>query len=261
NPAIDFEKSPFIVNNTLIPWETHGPRRAGVISFGVGGTNVHLALEEYVEPPNPAQRHEPGPSLISWSAATEASARMYADRLVGYLADRPNVNLHALAATLSGTRQPLRFRNYVVAADSSDLLTKLKQQSWQKNVLGDAVEHVVFMFPGQGAQYPGMGQELYNRFESYRNAVDTCSDILKEVIYEDIRKIILSDNVNTLRETYYTLPAIFVTEYALAKLWMSGGVEPTAFIGHSVGEFVGACLAGVFSLYDALSLIACRGRL
>src|SRR5690606_41898848 len=101
NPAIDFEKSPFIVNNTLIPWETHGPRRAGVSSFGVGGTNVHLALEEYVEPPNPAQRHEPGPSLISWSAATEASARMYADRLVGYLADRPNVNLHALAATLS----------------------------------------------------------------------------------------------------------------------------------------------------------------
>src|SRR5690606_7358900 len=114
---------------------------------------------------------------------------------------------------------------------------------------------------GQGAQYPGMGQELYNRFESYRNAVDTCSDILNEVLHEDIRKIIFSDNVNKLRETYYTQPAIFVTEYALAKLWMSWGVEPTAFIGHSVGEFVGACLAGVFSLSDALSLIASRGRL
>ncbi|MFB2121332.1 amino acid adenylation domain-containing protein [Parapedobacter sp. 2B3] len=261
NPAIDFANSPFVVNDQLTPWESETARRAGISSFGVGGTNVHIILEE--APVQPKQLPQTGvpPYLVNWSAATEAAAASYAEKLIAFLKNDPGIDLGAITTTLNKTQQPLKFRNYIVAADRMDLLAKLKEKSWKRNQLTENVEDIIFMFPGQGAQYPYMGKELYDRFEAYRNAVDTCATILSDTMHEDIREVVFSGDPDKLRNTHYTQPAIFVTEYALAKLWMSWGIQPAAFIGHSVGEFVAACLAGVFTLSDALLLVATRGRL
>ncbi len=265
NPAIDFANSPFLVNDQLTVWESDTPRRAGVSSFGVGGTNVHIILEEYpdkpIEPTLPVPESESAPYLIGWSAATETAAVSYAEKLAQYIEKQPASSLRDIAFTLHTTRQSLRYRNYVVTSSKSEFIEQLKNGSWKRNLLTRNNGDIIFMFPGQGAQYAQMGRELYDRFTVYRDTVDHCADILTELLAEDIREVIFSDNPERLRNTRYTQPAIFVTEYALATLWLSWGIQPTAFVGHSVGEFVGACLAGVFSLSDALTLVATRGRL
>lgn len=261
NPAIDFENSPFLVNDRLTEWVSDTPRRAGVSSFGVGGTNVHVVLEEYAARSMSETKQTPPPYLFTWSAATENSANDYATRLLTFLDRHRDESLSDIAATLNSTRPSLRWRNHLVAHDTDELVQQLSDGRWKKRLVKTVATDVVFMFPGQGAQYPGMGKALYDRFAIYQETVDTCAALLKETEGWDIRQIIFSDDAETLKNTRYTQPALFVTEYALAKLWMSWGILPSAFIGHSVGEFVAACLAEVFSLSDALKLVATRGRL
>src|SRR5690606_17120437 len=264
NPAIDFSNSPFLVNDQLTAWESDTLRRAGVSAFGVGGTNVHIILEEY--PVGAAEEpihSEPSgsPYLISWSAATETAANAYAEKLARYIEKQPSVSLRDVAFTLHTSRQSFRYRNYVVATSGPACVAQLKSGNWKQHVLTQRSGDVIFMFPGQGAQYAYMGKELYDRFPVYQHTVDHCADLLKESLQADIREVIFADDADRLRNTRYTQPAIFVTEYALASLWISWGIQPAAFVGHSVGEFVGACLAGIFSLADALMLVAERGRL
>ena len=265
NPAIDFDNSPFVVNDQLTEWKSDTPRRAGISSFGVGGTNVHIILEEYLgdtaEPVPLPPASVDTPFLISWSAATESAASAYAGLLAAYLEKQPTVPLCDIAYTLHTTRQSFRYRNYIVAANTSGLIEQLTTGDWKQHKLTQSNNDVIFMFPGQGAQYPDMGKDLYDRFPAYKDTVDRCADLLMGVMEEDIRDVIFADDPERLRNTRYTQPAIFVTEYALATLWISWGIQPAAFVGHSVGEFVGACLAGVFSLSDALTLVAMRGRL
>lgn len=270
NPNIDFDNSPFYVNDTLKDWESASTRRAGVSSFGVGGTNVHVILEEYEhKAPVPAPQEGRPFQLISWSAKSAVSIDAYAQRLATYVHQNDQAHLADLAFTLQTARAAFNHRRFVLAATSGELIEKLRTDggsSTQAKTLKQAPDEVVFLFPGQGSQYLNMGRELYESEPAYRQAIDECAELLSDHLKIDIRQIIYPDAVNgaaeeRLRNTHYTQSALFVTEYALAKLWMSWGIEPSAFCGHSIGEFVAAHLAGVFTLADALKLIAIRGRL
>ncbi|QIP11495.1 amino acid adenylation domain-containing protein [Spirosoma aureum] len=273
NPAINFAETPFFVNTKLTEWTPTGvresnPRRAGVSSFGVGGTNVHVVLEEFIqeEPETTAGRPV---QLITWSAKSLVSRETYADRLAEKLRQKAPLSLADTAFTLQTTRPDFKHRRFAVAATSNELLEKLTATTVTPSTIKTVKEapgEVVFMFPGQGAQFLNMGRMLYDHETVYRQAVDECADLLKAYMEVDIRQVIYQqaldvDAEQRLKNTRYTQPALFVTEYALAKLWMSWGIEPSIFCGHSIGEFVAAHLAGVFTLADALMLIATRGQL
>lgn len=276
NPAIDFANSPFFVNTELRDWtlqDVHKAkaRRAGVSSFGVGGTNVHVVLEEFV-PEVTAIRTDSNvverpAQLITWSAKTANSRELYANRLADVV-DKQDVSLADTAFTLQTTRADFSHRRFIVAHSSSELVEKLRVPGTTSGsrTAKEAPGEVVFMFPGQGAQYLNMGRVLYEHETVYRQAIDQCAELLNAYMDTDIRRVLYpqtgdQEAEQRLKNTRYTQPALFVTEYALAQLWMSWGIEPSVFCGHSVGEFVAAHLAGVFTLDDALKLIAIRGRM
>ena len=283
NPAIDFASSPFFVNTKLTDWTItnsmppyDGPRRAGVSSFGVGGTNVHVVLEEFntdLEPDasEPAvetamETAQRPVQLLTWSAKSTASRDVYANRLADALTSQDELGLADVAFTLQTTRADFTQRRFAVAASTSELLETLRLTSDTAPINQNSPDEVVFLFPGQGAQYLNMGRTFYEHEAVFRQAVDDCAGQLLPHLNVDIRSIMYPETVSSeaeqrLKNTRYTQPALFVTEYALARLWMSWGIEPTIFCGHSIGEFVAAHLAGVFSLADALTLIAARGRL
>lgn len=267
NPAIDFKNSPFFVNTTLSDWSSSGVRRAGVSSFGVGGTNVHVVLEEF-ENEGPVSDAGRPLQLISWSAKSVVSREAYALRLSEALQRQPH-NLADVAFTLQTTRADFNHRRFAVAATTDELAERLRADnapSADSKTLKEAPGEVIFLFPGQGAQYLNMGRGLYESEPFYREAVETCAALVNPHLDRDIREILFPENPSseaeeTLKNTRYTQPALFITEYALAKLWMSWGISPTVFCGHSVGEFVAAHLAGIFTLADALRLTATRGRM
>ena len=280
NPAIDFANSPFFVNTELTDWQTAGsnlserrPRRAGVSSFGVGGTNVHVVLEEFEHEPAISDSGRPS-QLITWSAKSPISLEDYGRNLATALNQTESPNLADVAFSLQTTRASFTHRRFVVAATLSELSDKLLADKAKpvttKTTDGissvDRPDEVVFMFPGQGAQYLNMGRAFYDHEPVFRQAIDTCANLLSQYLDTDIRQVMYPEITNSeaeqrLKNTRYTQPALFVTEYALAQLWMSWGIEPSVFCGHSVGEFVAAHLAGVFTLPDALTLIAARGRM
>ncbi|MDQ1409832.1 MAG: hypothetical protein QOJ41_1567, partial [Acidobacteriaceae bacterium] len=278
NPKLEIEKTPFYVNATLQEWHSQGdvPRRAGISSFGSGGTNAHLVLEE-------APRTNPsGPSrpwqLLMLAAKTANALERATQNLSEHLkviAAR-NEGLQQLseladaAFTLQTGRGEFAHRRVMACADAAEGASALEAKD-PKRVFTHHQKlvdpPVVFMFPGQGAQYAGMGAELYRTEPTFRAEVDRCAELLKPELKTDIREVMSpaggankkSDEL--LVQTRFTQPALFVIEYALAKLWMYWGIKPAAMIGHSVGEYVAGCLAGVFTLEDALTLIARRAAL
>ncbi|TCC97253.1 polyketide synthase [Pedobacter hiemivivus] len=268
NRNIDFNNSPFYVNDKLTHWNTSSKRIAGISSFGVGGTNVHVVIEGYENAIEEQPEHN-ALELITWSANSETSRDAYAAALHDYLTLHPDTNLADLSYTLRKTRDDFKYRRFLVSNSITALKESLaleKQNSLNVNTLHELPQEIVFTFPGQGAQYLNMGLDLYLQEPVYKAAIDSCAGILRTYIHEDIRSIIypeiLSDEANArLKDTRYTQPALFVTEYALAKLWMSWGISPTLLCGHSVGEYVAGYLSGVFSLEDGLRLVATRGKL
>ncbi len=266
NPAIDFENSPFFVNQTLSPWTAEGSRLAGVSSFGVGGTNVHVIVEEYDSKAKPSEAGRPL-QLITWSAKTETSRSAYALALKDFLKSSPKVNLADVAYSLQTSRATFNHRSFILAKTNENAIDSLSSKDAIKSAhLNIAPSHVGFLFPGQGSQFLDMGKSLYESEAVYRDAVDTCSELLKNDLKLDIRDIIFpkkksQETEDRLKDTQFTQPALFVTEYALSQLWMHWGLKPNVLCGHSIGEFVAAHLAGVLTLKDALHLIAVRGRL
>ena len=274
NPAIDFANSPFYVNTQLTDWalpennlHQANPRRAGVSSFGVGGTNVHVVLEEFANE-QPASDAGRPVQLITWSAKSLKSLEAYAQKLVDFLDQTETQSLADIAYTLQTTRADFAHRRFAVAASPTELRDKLLASITKgpPAKTGNRSDEVVFLFPGQGSQYLNMGRGLYEHEAVFRQAIDTCAELLANYLDTDIRQVMYPETVDIdaeqrLKNTRYTQPAMFVTEYALAQLWMSWGIEPTVFCGHSIGEFVAAHLSGVFSLADALKLIALRGQL
>ncbi|MDF5721978.1 MAG: beta-ketoacyl synthase N-terminal-like domain-containing protein [Rhizonema sp. PD37] len=274
NPKIDFANSPFYVNTKLCKWETQGiPRRAGVSSFGIGGTNAHIVLEE--APVLAEQRNtdaeEQGKEfqLLVVSAKTESALETATINLAEYLERHPETNLADAAYTLQVGRWAFNYRRIIVCQELSEAITALKSLDPQRvftHLHEPKQRSIAFMFPGQGAQYVNMTWGLYRTEPIFRDLVDFCCEQLKPHLNLDLRHILYSGEEQPqasqqLKQTYISQSALFVTEYALAKLWMSWGVCPQVMIGHSVGEYVAATLAGVFSLKDALVLVATRGRL
>jgi amino acid adenylation domain-containing protein len=268
NPRIDFAASPFFVNASLAAWPGAGaPRRAGVSSFGIGGTNAHVVLEEA-----PASAPS-GPSrplqLLPLSARTAAALEALSDRLAAHLAARPEVSFADLAHTLQLGRRAMSHRRVVVAADAAGAARSLARRDPSRVLTMVAGRRpVVFLFPGQGAQHPGMGRELYAAEPVFRGALDACLEVLAPRLPGcDLLGLLHPRPEETaaaaarLTETAFAQPLLFAVEVALARLWMSWGIEPAAMLGHSLGEYVAACLAGVFSLEDGLAVVAERARL
>jgi non-ribosomal peptide synthase protein (TIGR01720 family) len=265
NPSIDFAASPFFVNEKLSKWSTEPgiPRRAGVSSFGLGGTNAHVVMEQA-----PPRASSPAPSraaqLLVLSARTETALAAMAERLRTHLDAHPEQPLADVAWTLQRGRRGFAHRRAVVAHDRADAVRALGGDHPSRAVDGRTGTHapsVVFLFPGQGAQHAGMARGLYAGEPVFRAEMDRCAAILRPHLGLDVREVISGDDADRLRQTALTQPALFAVEYAVARQWMHWGIEPEAMLGHSVGEYVAACLAGVFSLEDALALVAERGRL
>lgn len=275
NPEIDFRNSPFYVVDSLTDWQVpDGPLRAGVSSFGIGGTNAHLVLEEAPHSQlrtgqslsSTARSH----SLITISAHTPDALQQATDNLANHLSGDPSVSLPDVAFTLQTGRRRFAHRRAVVCQNHDDAVRQLRIANDNRRTdttLTRGPKKPVFMFPGQGSQCVNMGQQLYESEPVYRDSVDRCSELLMDDLGMDIREAIFHADSNDpaaaerLAQASITQPALFVTEYSLAQLWMSWGIRPHAMIGHSVGEYTAACLANVFTLPKALRLIAARGRL
>lgn len=264
NPAIDFASSPFYVNNKLIDWNTNGiPRRAGVSSFGVGGTNVHVIVEE--APQQSTSGDARAKHLLLLSAKTPTALDAATKNLTNYLKTYPEINLADVAFTLQTGRKSFNHRRFIVC-DNHEIENLIPKNSASR-ILESGSPEIVFMFPGQGSQYVNMGQNLYRDEIIFKQAVDHCAEFLEKNIGKDIRTILYppqgkeSDSEKLLKETVYTQSSLFTIGYALSKLWESWGITPKAMIGHSIGEYAAACISGVMSLEDACFLVAHRGKM
>ncbi|HYO60111.1 type I polyketide synthase, partial [Archangium sp.] len=269
NPKIDFDGGPFYVNASLQEWRAgEGPRRAGVSSFGMGGTNAHAVLEEapYQEEAAPGRPWQ----LLVLSARGKRALEEATANLAAHLEKHPEVSLADVAYTLQVGRERFNCRRVLVCRSVEEARQALAARDPQK-LLTQTQEAtsrpVVFLFPGQGAQYVGMGRGLYETEPVFRKHVDECCERLVPSLGFDLRELLYAPEARSeeagqkLLQTSIAQPALFVIEYALARLWMSMGLKPEAMIGHSLGEYVAACVAGVFSLEDALQLVAYRGQL
>jgi acyl transferase domain-containing protein/acyl carrier protein len=261
NPEIDFENSPFIVNTALCDWIKQGdtPRRAGVSSFGIGGTNAHVIVEE-APIKKRAQKTTKHSFLLPLSAKNENALNQACDNLANYLKNNPDTNLNDVAFTLQQGRKTFDYRKGIVCHDIPSAVDGLQKTLNHRAQAAGPIQ-TVFMFPGQGSQYLEMGKGLYNDFPVFRHALDDCADILLPKTLWDIRDFINGNATADIKRTDIAQPLLFSIEYALAQLLKSFAITPNKMIGHSLGEYVCATLAGVFTLNDALELVAVRGQL
>ncbi len=268
NPDIDFASSPFYVQQHPSDWP-QAKRVAGVSSFGIGGTNAHVVVAEGI-PSESSESSRPW-QLLTLSAKTGAALNVATDQLGQFLSRHPSLNLADIAFTLQQGRKVFGHRRTVAVNGMDDAIKVLQARNSNRIHTAKAFDgnpSVVFMFPAQGAQYVNMGRRLYETEAVFREQVDQCAEYLQPLLETDLRELLFPRNdalaqeaSARLRQTRFTQPAVFTINYALAQLWMSWGVLPAAMVGHSLGEYVAATLAGVFDLRDALFLVAERARL
>lgn len=270
NPQIDFANSPFFPNATLLDWSAdQQPRRAAVNSLGIGGTNAHVILEE--APLLPVTKTLPNAwYILPFSARTPTALNQILAQIQQYWDQNENVNIADLAYTLQVGRVDFNHRAVIICQNDAEARHALATPTANGFLQAEAHTDnrlVAFLFPGQGAQFHNMGRSLYDTEPIYKNVIDDCAARLYPYLGLDLRDIIYPDLGGTgsareeLNQTWLTQPALFVVEYALAQLWLSWGIKPHAMIGHSIGEYVAACLSGVMSLDTALYLVAYRGQL
>ncbi len=266
NPAVDFDSSPFYVAAELKPWPDDGhPRRAGVSSLGVGGTNAHIVLEQAPDRERgdlPARTRQ----LLPISAKTPGALSAALNRLAAHLEATPELDLADVAYTLAHGRTPMVERRTVVATTAADAVAALRDAGQGAGPAPADGRRVAFLFAGGGAQYPGMGRDLYEAEPAYRDTVDELLGYAADLLDYDLKALLMAGQddasaVAELRRPTRALPALFVTQLAHARLLASWGIEPDAMIGHSMGEYTAACLAGVFTARDALRVVYERGRL
>jgi len=296
NPKIDFNNSPFYVNSKLVEWERkEKPLRAGISSFGIGGTNAHVVLEEgpEIEPIGNLNAECTPPvenigtgfiketsrnRLLLISAKTQSALERKSLNLAEYFKKNPGISLADVAYTLHVGRKEFRYRQILVCNELEEAIGSLTTRQVHTSVADENEPAVVFMFPGQGSQYVEMGLGLYRTEPVFREEMDRCLMILKPLMGSDIEEVLYPEKISNLGEkhpnstqpqaqeemlnqTLYSQPLLFAVEYALAKLLIYWDIKPNAMIGHSIGEYVAACLSGVLSLEDALQLVVLRGRL
>jgi acyl transferase domain-containing protein len=266
NPRIDLARSPFYVNSELRAWECAGVRRAGVSSFGIGGTNAHVIVEE-------APEQLPGMGARPWqmltvsaqtSEARERATRNLVERVRGLSGEA----LADAAYTAHVGRKAFPHRGAIVCRDGTGAERAWRESDNPWTVVHEASQEppaIAFLFPGQGALRPGVGTELYRTERAFAEQIDQCLEILCQHTGKrhEWECVLLQGpgQQDLLRQTRLAQPALFTLEYALAKVWMKWGVEPRALLGHSLGEYVAACLSGIFDLEGALTLVADRGAL
>ncbi|MCP4220541.1 MAG: amino acid adenylation domain-containing protein, partial [bacterium] len=302
NPGIDFQNTPFVVNSQLTAWKSpDSPLRAGISSFGIGGTNAHIILEEAPANESTAEtstRRIPLPSLLTLSAAGDDAIKQQALDLSNYLENTPGINLRDIAYTLQKGRKPFKHRRTLVCSENAEAVEKLAALSQKSgSTLCDTNQPppLVFMFAGLGAQYVQMGRGLYETIPAFKKEMDRCFQLSAPLMKENLKDILFPDDYQSPdnikgRESSEKIspvpavqtkalgspetlsqkgffppeaiqPAVFCVEYALAKLLIAWGLQPKALIGYSFGEYAAAAAAGVFSIEDGLKLVVGRSRL
>jgi len=265
NPNLNIDGSAFYVNTELKEWQPlNGVRRAGVSSFGIGGTNAHVILEE--APSFERRRDERDIQLIVLSAKTADALEAATGNLADHLMTSQSLHLGDVAFTLQMGREAFDYRRVAIGRSADEVAAALASGRFASRKADRTNAPVAFIFPGGGSQFVNMGWELYQKEPIYRQAVDYCSELLLGLESYDIRDILYPNDENELamsrmKQTTYGLPALFIVEYAMARMWISWGVAPCAMIGHSLGEYTAACVSGVLSVEDALALVAYRAKL
>ncbi len=271
NQAIGLEEMPITIPTALTPWPIgETPRLAGISSFGLSGINAHVILEE-APPPRDGETQATRPChLLTLSTKSEPALQAQAAQFAQYLADHAHVPMADVCYTAHQARAHFNHRLSLAAGTPAEAAAKLQEACQGK--IGEGVSWgqideergaVAFLFPGQGGQYVGMGRELYETHTGFRQTIDECAELVRPYLARPLLSVIYPQPgaPSPLDEMVYAQPAMFTIEYALAKLWQSWGVQPDFLLGHSLGEYAAACLAGVFSLADGLRLVAERGRL
>ncbi|MEA5581858.1 MupA/Atu3671 family FMN-dependent luciferase-like monooxygenase [Nodularia harveyana UHCC-0300] len=278
SPHIPWENLPLVVPTKSTPWQTPEPSRiAGVSSFGMSGTNVHIVLENHLTAVENQKSTVPELPLhlLTLSAKTEKALQELAKKYTNYLQTHPEISLAELCVTANTGRTHFEHRLAVVTDSIAQLQTQLHgwvETQTAPGLLQNHLTHrktpkIALLFTGQGSQYLGMGKQLYDTQPVFRQTLDNCDQILRPYLEKPLLEILYPPTQNKaeiqspINETAYSQPALFALEYSLYKLWQSWGIKPAAVIGHSVGEYVAACVAGVFSLEDGLKLIAQRAKL
>jgi amino acid adenylation domain-containing protein len=268
NPRIGFDNGPFYVNSSLKAWENQtGPLRAGVSSFGIGGTNVHVVLEEppAMEPPAESRKFQ----LVVLSAKTQPSLERSTAQLLDHFKKNPGCSLPDAAYTMQKGRARFRYGRMLVCESVDELVGALSAGKFAQQELANSqaeLQNVVFMFSGQGAQYSNMCRGLYRREAAFTEKIDECLQIAASYSQKNFRAVLMPEVAGNavpaaINNTAFTQPLLFMVEYAMACQLMAWGVKPAYMIGHSIGEYVAACLSGVFSLDDAICLVIRRGEL
>jgi malonyl CoA-acyl carrier protein transacylase len=278
NPHIPWDELPIKIPTQLTPWpRSDKPRIAGISAFGFSGTNAHVIIAEApVTDISPSERERAG-HLLTLSAKNEQTLSELGTRYVNYLSADEITDIADICYTANVGRYHFDHRLAITGKTKAEIAHRLSTYLsdptdagiGQSGIIKSPDTRVAFLFTGQGSQYPGMGYQLYETQPTFRKALDRCDEILRsyletpllEVLYPKPDKSEIRNPKSEINMTAYTQPALFALGYALAKLWLSWGIEPTVVMGHSVGEYVAACIAGVFSLEDGLKLIAERGRL
>ena len=270
NPLLRLEESPIEIPTSLREWKNgSAPRRAGVSGFGFGGTNAHVIVEEAPHVDRPQPSHSRPRHLLKLSARSPQALAELATRYADHAEAHPNTSLAELAQMANSGRADFDYRAAVAATSPAELKDQLRRfvSDPQSSSIAsgqfaeDRAPRIAFLFTGQGAQYAGMGRVLYETQPTFRDALDRCAELLRTRLDRPLLSLLEPSAGHLLDQTGYTQPTMFALEYALACTWRSWGVEPAAVMGHSVGEFAAACIAGVLPLEDAIKLIAERARL
>lgn len=266
NPLIDLASLPAQVPTALQQWDSVSIRRAGISSFGFTGTNAHLILAEY--PQQKAARDATSNlcqrpvQIFTLSGHTPEALVAQRAKLLAFLQQEESIDIARLCHSLATGRSALTYRMAFPVQTGEELMAQLKSPMDAGKPVGTKANKIVFLFTGQGSHYSGMGRVLYQDHPVFKEHVDHCCELLAEYLPESLLPVMFHpEKAFLLEQTQYMQPALFVLQYALAKLWLSWGVQPAALIGHSVGEYVAATVAGVMSLSDGLKLIAHRARL
>lgn len=261
NPHLGLDESPFFINQELLDWKSEKTRYAGVSAFGIGGTNAHIILEEHKE--KLVARDKFNNKLFIFSAKTKQSLEQTGVAISNSL-ENDTIKLQSLADmayTLQKGRAGFNYRMFIISPNIDELSVKLKQNQKIVNVSNINSIQMVFMFSGQGSQYVNMAIELYELIPYFASIINECNNIAKNYLEHDVIEVIKNNPNNLLENTEYTQITLFIIEYSLARLLIYLNITPNAMIGHSIGEYVAACISGILSLEDTIYLISNRGKL